>query len=1453
MDPVSWYERYNVARPNPQNDFSYVPDYITNSWPAPNYINPESRAIVTRVVEPLSFGLACFAILLRLFTRIMASKRLFKEDYVIVVATIFCGFKSAVVIASTTLGFGLHRWDIPIENLRTLNKLYLLGILFYLASVVLTKVSIILRYRRMFPPEVTQIRRISQVILCGFFALFVVSLVLMVNTCRPVPSLWRPEVPGKCINVKLLYICNISGNFICDFAIYLLPIPYLWKLNLPKRQKLNLVVIFGLGFSVCCVALVELGLSIKIHDEGVFDWTWKGPALWSCTAVELLFAITAASLPDLRVLIARFLPKFISISRGSSQEQGRGQDLEGSGIPTWGGERDLAIILVTVLALFCVGIPSLISWVQNYHFVVNLRADRLALVASLKADQLSQAFAILQNSIASVSSRLLIQAALSRYYSGNRAPSNWNSTITDIAVALDTQPYLLQAVLWNLDLNETFVNVTCSCALGINGIVAEDPFLAPGFQPNGSGYSWNGHQGFPDELYPRASNLNATESERLDVFTPSTIQQFNYTFQGPVKINDTLYLASYTVPVFDQTNNGANRPLLGFFTIVVDAQILIDTSNRRLGLDQTGLMLVVGPENPTNLWSGERLTDAAVDGDTTFKFVLPAYEKPDIFGVFGPMSAWPTVIDLYHNGKGAPARADLSVRDISNHRFSVGYVLLDVPYLDWGVIIAQSYEEVLAPVIQLRNILLATVFGTLGVVILLVWPLSHYFVRPITRLSDATQNSKRNTSFTPPRDRSRSNLSYTSDTAAEEAPRGSDGPDSPGVVPPPLPARRRASKAVRSAINFVRLGRAGNNGNDRDSRNEETDDSRNTFRIPSKVPERKHLIHDELTDLTHKFNRMTEELEQQYETLEDRVRKRTVQLEEQRQIAETANEAKSRFIANITHELRTPLNGILGMCAVCLADDDILRIKQSLGIVYKSGELLLHLLTDLLTFSRTQIGGHAINLDIKKFRISDITSQVLAIFDKQAREGNITLNVTTFPENTLQDMVFFGDSNRILQIIINLISNALKFTPESGSVNLIISLGNEVKPKAPPSPLPNSRDSSRNRPRSNVPSKNVSNNSVDVTNEKLEKSPTMTATLAPTNSSDTRKQSSISSDNPSIEFKSFMIEFKVQDTGPGIPVDQQSSIFEPFVQGELGLNRKYGGTGLGLSICKQLATLMTGTITLDSQEGVGSIFTLRIPLKHAKDGYTSSNVSSREGSVSYDRTMSLEKDSGTGLSMVHNTQPDKALDPTASNAERLAALPQPRLVGFSQPFFAPSQENQGKSTKKVLMMNGKLPKTFDGNNVRVLVAEDNKINQEVVLRMLKLERIENVTLADDGVEAVHKIKEAIKAEKEFHIVFMDMPNLDGLESTRIIRELGYSAPIIALSALTEESNIKECLESGMNYFLAKPIRRPALKHVLRTYCTPILEDEGQEEPAREKPPSRSQSAPSDVTISHPSS
>lgn len=130
--------------------------------------------------------------------------------------------------------------------------------------------------------------------------------------------------------------------------------------------------------------------------------------------------------------------------------------------------------------------------------------------------------------------------------------------------------------------------------------------------------------------------------------------------------------------------------------------------------------------------------------------------------------------------------------------------------------------------------------------------------------------------------------------------------------------------------------------------------------------------------------------------------------------------------------------------------------------------------------------------------------------------------------------------------------------------------------------------------------------------------------------------------------------------------------------------------------------------------------------------------------------------------------------------------------------------------------------------LRVLVADDNSTNIEVVSRLLKLEDIYDVTIAKDGQEAYDLVKANMENNQQFDVIFMDiqMPNLDGLQSTRLIRKMGYSAPIVALTAFSEESNVKECMESGMNEFLSKPIRRPALKQVLEKFATIPEEPEG---------------------------
>jgi osomolarity two-component system sensor histidine kinase SLN1 len=294
--------------------------------------------------------------------------------------------------------------------------------------------------------------------------------------------------------------------------------------------------------------------------------------------------------------------------------------------------------------------------------------------------------------------------------------------------------------------------------------------------------------------------------------------------------------------------------------------------------------------------------------------------------------------------------------------------------------------------------------------------------------------------------------------------------------------------------------------------------------------------------------------------------------------------------------------------------------------------------------------------------------------------------------------------------------------------------------------------------------------------------------------------------------KTFLFEFEVEDTGPGIPGHMQQKIFEPFVQGDLGLSKKYGGTGLGLSICSQLATLMGGHISLKSTPGVGTTFTMQIPLKYVKDrtsSTASSSMKSRPPSVGSTEGDVRNMGQRTSIEVQHQPPPPTVLDQ------------QPRLVGLSQPFFATNPNRRLSKEDQLAAIDRAMASKGGQGKLRVLVADDNSTNIEVVSRLLKLEDVYDVTIARDGREAYDLVKINMENNQHFDVIFMDiqMPNLDGLQSTRLIRKMGYSAPIVALTAFSEESNVKECMESGMNEFLSKPIRRPALKQVLAKFAT----------------------------------
>ncbi|KAH6899692.1 putative histidine kinase HHK5p [Thelonectria olida] len=1112
-------------------------------------------------------------------------------------------------------------------------------------------------------------------------------------------------------------------------------------------------------------------------------------------------------------------------------------------------EQLAALVLLAVLvALAVVSIPT---WIYVNRFVMNVEREGLTLTASLKASRITAELDLVQTSCYTISSRILLQAALSNFYAyGDR---DWDEAIVDIesALAVSADTGLLQVRLYSRNktgaspdglFNVTTKNIT-DIALPYNSSSGDPVMLGD----SGVGY--------PPSLYPNITYINLhtpniyrpnETAYAAEAFPNVRIYRDGGLLLGPLVLNESAALLSITVPVRDNTD----QFILGYMTIVSLASSLTQVQESREGLGKSGSVLLIGPNEGSNRFNAATpasnttyTPNRETFGDVLVKFVLPPqspsqYEdrhkqyqySEEADNKAFPVKQYPAAFDSFtkHYDSVNNASALLNTRNEERAKVAVGFARTQTPLVNWTVMVEKAKWEAYEPINDLRNILLGTVFGTVGFIMLLIIPCAHLSVMPIVRLKAATEKS-----VNPP--------------GYEDSYIGSDTEDEEE-----LPSSGRVSQRSKKGYwaSFVRWARKKPKrpSSDRDS-------ARRMFKIPGKVDIRKPIIRDELSELSQTFNDMSDELVKQYLGLEVKVAQRTRELEESKKAAEAANESKTLFIANISHELKTPLNGILGMCAVCMEENDLLRIKQSLKTLYKSGDLLLHLLEDLLSFSKNQIGNQ-LSLELKEFRLADIRSQILTIFDKQVREGKINFSVqfisvenTEFDPNPepnekdtrlpalgphgtgrLKDMCLWGDQHRILQVIINLVSNSLKFTPPDGSVQVRIKCLGEVD------------SSNEDESRTSSFSRNSRNNSKTSRGRGRDRggaSPTHSSSSGPgstpnrfngtgtaltINPMDPKATPHInvrerSPTPPPPGAKAYLFEFEVEDTGPGIPEHMQQKVFEPFVQGDLGLSKKFGGTGLGLSICHQLAGLMGGSITLKSTVGTGSVFTMHIPLKYIKDrasSTASSSMKSRPNSV--DNT----NHSVASIDMEQHRNSLVTPKPAAEMKPANSMNPQPRLVGLSAPYFAaePTVPRSTTEQKMSALDRAMANKTGQGK-LRVLVADDNSTNIEVVSRMLKLEAVYDVTIAKDGQEAYDFVKATMERNESYDVIFMDvqMPNLDGLQSTRLIREMGYTSPIVALTAFSEESNVKECIDSGMDEFLAKPIRRPALKQMLKKFAT----------------------------------
>lgn len=561
---------------------------------------------------------------------------------------------------------------------------------------------------------------------------------------------------------------------------------------------------------------------------------------------------------------------------------------------------------------------------------------------------------------------------------------------------------------------------------------------------------------------------------------------------------------------------------------------------------------------------------------------------------------------------------------------------------------------------------------------------------------------------------------------------------------------------------------------------------------------------DEIIGLISAFNHMEKVLRERIEAqdkIEISFMKAKNDALEAKKIAEDASRAKSKFLANMSHEIRTPMNGIIGITDLLLEMRFSFEQRLLLSMVKKSSENLLKIINDVLDISRIESGKLSLSTESFKLRkLVDDTVKLLAI---NAHNKDLEIAYLVSPDIP-DDMV--GDPGRLRQVLINLIGNAIKFT-EFGSIMIYITKVIQV-------------------------------------------------------SDDTGYL--FGRDEQLVR-----LQFQVVDTGIGISEENSKIIFDTFMQGDLSYSRSYGGTGLGLTISSQLVSLMDGKIWLKSAPGEGSSFFFTAGFTSdslSSSGWKPTLMSDDISKYSvlvydpykskisiieemlkryvrrilcfsdedhllnefeknkYDYCIINEKVSSDKNDLVYDKIIKSEYGEKCKFIVLISSVNQPgRLISDSslpiEYVLKPVSESDLINAMRISVDKFERKEQTEGENISeenrrwgilegkyILVVEDDMISGELIKRLLK-KRDVRYTIAVNGFEAINLFK-----SQNYHAILMDiqLPGIDGIQVTEEIREMEKESktytPIIALTAHVGEEFTNECMRSGMDGFIAKPVK-----------------------------------------------